>query len=90
MVDRDDPTAASRIDAVRHQIYEVVLAPGGTITGEHGIGLAKKHLLETQVGPGAIRVMRAIKQALDPQGLLNPGKVFDPGSGQTPCDTDTT
>jgi glycolate oxidase len=76
VVDRDDPTAEPRIDAARAAIYEEVIALGGTITGEHGTGVAKKGYLERQRGKDAVRVMRAIKQALDPLGILNPGKVL--------------
>ncbi len=46
------------------------------MTGEHGIGSARVEWLEAQRGPDAVRVMRAIKAALDPQGLLNPGRVL--------------
>ena len=76
IVDRDDPTAEARIDATRDGIYRAALELGGTITGEHGTGLAKKPWLELQRGARAVEVMRAIKQALDPKGLLNPGKVL--------------
>ncbi|MGZ3588772.1 MAG: FAD-binding oxidoreductase [Candidatus Limnocylindrales bacterium] len=76
VVDRDDPTAEARINAARARIYEAALALGGTITGEHGTGVAKRGFLEAQVGPDALRVMRALKAALDPQGILNPGKVL--------------
>jgi glycolate dehydrogenase FAD-linked subunit len=76
VVDRDDPGAEERINAARARIYEAALALGGTITGEHGTGVAKRAYLEAQVGPDALRVMRAIKAALDPQGILNPGKVL--------------
>ena len=50
---------------------------GGTITGEHGIGLAKKPWLKRQVGDSSYELMRTIKRSLDPEGLLNPGKIFD-------------
>ena len=76
VVDRDDPTAEARIDAARAEIYDAALALGGTVTGEHGTGLTKRPWLEAQRGADGVRVMRAIKQALDPQGLLNPGKVL--------------
>ena len=48
----------------------------GTCTGEHGIGLHKKEFLVEELGEGGVQVMRQIKQALDPQGLFNPDKVF--------------
>jgi glycolate dehydrogenase FAD-linked subunit len=76
VVDRDDATAESRIDEARASIYDAAIALGGTITGEHGTGVAKKGYLERQRGADAVRVMRAIKQALDPLGILNPGKVL--------------
>jgi glycolate oxidase len=76
IVDRDDASAEARIDAARDEIYRAALALGGTVTGEHGTGLAKRPWLEAQRGPDAVRVMRAVKQALDPRGMLNPGKVL--------------
>ncbi|MGH2466625.1 MAG: FAD-binding oxidoreductase, partial [Candidatus Limnocylindrales bacterium] len=76
VVDRDDPSAPAKIDRARHRIYEAALELGGTTTGEHGTGLAKKDMLEAQRGPDAMRAMRAIKAALDPLGILNPGKVI--------------
>jgi glycolate dehydrogenase FAD-linked subunit len=76
VVDRDDPAAESRVEAARDEIYRAALALGGTITGEHGTGLAKKPWLELQRGARSVEVMRAIKQALDPKGVLNPGKIL--------------
>ena len=76
ILDRDDPEAERRIDAARDEIYRAALDLGGTVTGEHGTGLAKKAWLELQRGKRAVEVMRAIKNALDPAGLLNPGKVL--------------
>ena len=76
IVSRDDPTAEERIDKTRDGIYRAALELGGSITGEHGTGLAKKRWLELQRGTRSVEVMRAIKKALDPNGLFNPGKVF--------------
>jgi glycolate oxidase len=76
ILDRDDPNAEARIDAARDAIYRAALELGGAITGEHGTGLAKKRWLELQRGARSVELMRAIKQTLDPQGLLNPGKVL--------------
>ncbi len=50
---------------------------GGTITGEHGVGLAKKRWLRQQVGDNSYALMKQLKQTLDPRCVLNPGKVFD-------------
>ncbi len=76
VMDRDDPAAGSRIDAARADIYAAALALGGTVSGEHGTGVAKLGYLEAQRGAAAVAVMRAVKEALDPLGILNPGKVL--------------
>ena len=76
ILDRNDPTAEARIDSARDQIYRAALALGGTVTGEHGTGLTKKPWLELQRGERAVAAMQSIKDALDPQGILNPGKVL--------------
>jgi glycolate oxidase len=60
---------------VKKDLYQAALDLGGTVTGEHGIGSARREWLEIQKGPDAVRVMRAIKAALDPLGILNPGRV---------------
>ncbi|MGA8393868.1 MAG: FAD-linked oxidase C-terminal domain-containing protein, partial [Burkholderiaceae bacterium] len=58
-------------------VYELLARQGGSISAEHGIGLHKKPYLHLSRSPAELTVMRAIKQALDPMNLLNPGKVFD-------------
>jgi FAD/FMN-containing dehydrogenase len=65
---------------MRADLFADVLALSGTISGEHGTGVVKRAYLAAQRGERAVAAMRAVKHALDPQGLLNPGKVFlDPG-----------
>jgi glycolate oxidase len=76
VVNRDDPENVRRGHAVFDEIMELGLALGGTCTGEHGVGLLKRGWLATEAGPVSMRVHWAIKDALDPAGLLNPGKMF--------------
>ncbi len=77
LCDERDADEMGRAHAFYHELYEQVLAWGGTVSGEHGIGLAKKEYLARQIGPGGIKVMQRIKIAFDPTGILNPGKIFD-------------
>lgn len=63
--------------AIEHSVYDVVRSFGGTISAEHGIGLSKKEFLPYTRSPEELALMRRIKQAIDPEGLLNPGKVVD-------------
>ncbi|MCW2741366.1 MAG: glcD [Blastococcus sp.] len=74
--DNADPDQRTRAFAAFDAILELGLSLGGTITGEHGVGALKADWLEREIGPVALDVHRAIKNALDPAGLLNPGKVF--------------
>jgi len=76
VLDRGDPRGEAITKAVQADLYRAALDLGGTVTGEHGIGSARREWLEEQRGADAVRVMRAIKTALDPQGLLNPGRVL--------------
>ncbi len=73
--DRGDDAAEGRAHAACEELYRVAIALGGTVTGEHGIGAARREFLVEQVGTDAVEVMRSIKAALDPLGILNPGKV---------------
>jgi FAD/FMN-containing dehydrogenase len=59
-------------------IYEEVLKLGGSVSAEHGIGQLKTGLLQQVKDPVALQMMRAIKTALDPNGILNPGKLLPP------------
>jgi glycolate oxidase len=78
VLERGDPRAEAITKAVQEDLYQAALGLGGTVTGEHGIGSARTAWLEPQKGTDAVRIMRSIKTALDPQGLLNPGRVLPP------------
>ncbi len=78
VLERGDPRGEAITRAVQADLYQAALDLGGTVTGEHGIGSARREWLEPQRGADAVRYMRAIKTALDPQGLLNPGRVLGP------------
>ncbi|HEY3426023.1 MAG TPA: FAD-binding oxidoreductase [Negativicutes bacterium] len=66
-----------RLDLFQHELYEIVYRVGGKLSGEHGIGLKRKELMEKFTNPVELNMMRAIKKALDPNLILNPGKIFD-------------
>ena len=66
-----------RVEEAFKEIFDEAIRLGGTITGEHGIGLAKKSFLPKFAGAAQMRVMRELRRALDPAGILNPGKMFD-------------
>jgi glycolate dehydrogenase FAD-linked subunit len=76
VVDRADPGSVARGRAVFDAVMSLGLSLGGTSTGEHGVGLLKRDWLAEEIGPIGMRVHRAIKRALDPEGLFNPGKVL--------------
>src|SRR3954454_21903112 len=73
--DQAVPAQAERAQVALDRIMEIGLELGGTITGEHGVGVLKRTWLAKEIGPVALDVHRAIKSALDPNNLLNPGKV---------------
>jgi glycolate oxidase len=77
LCDERDHDEMERAHAFFAELYDMVLSIGGTVSGEHGIGLAKKGYLRQQVGDGGIAVMKRIKAAFDPEGIFNPGKIFD-------------
>jgi D-lactate dehydrogenase (cytochrome) len=77
LIDPDKPEERDEAERINARVVERALAMGGTCTGEHGIGMHKKEFLRTEHGDDALDVMRAIKRALDPQNLLNPGKIFE-------------
>ena len=77
LADERDADEMHRVHEALEAIVKRTLEVGGTITGEHGVGLAKKPWLRQQVGDASLDLMRQIKGTLDPLNLLNPGKIFD-------------
>ncbi|XP_060041150.1 probable D-lactate dehydrogenase, mitochondrial isoform X2 [Erinaceus europaeus] len=76
LVDPEDPEELHRVKVFAEQLGRRALALHGTCTGEHGIGLGKRHLLQEEVGAVGVQTMRQLKAVLDPKGLMNPGKVL--------------
>ncbi len=76
--DPSDNAATARAEHAFGAIMDLALELGGTITGEHGVGTLKRPWLERQLGAGALEICRAVKHALDPLEILNPGKALPP------------
>jgi glycolate oxidase len=77
MYHRENATECRAAERAVRRLMETVVELGGAISGEHGIGLAKTPFLRIQHSPAQIGAMRAVKRALDPRGILNPGKMFE-------------
>ncbi|MCO8248998.1 FAD-binding oxidoreductase [Comamonas thiooxydans] len=76
LIDPDNDAQRQQAEQLNHTLVARAIALGGTCTGEHGIGIHKQGFLLEEAGVGAVQMMRAIKQALDPKNILNPGKIF--------------
>jgi glycolate oxidase len=77
LTDERNKAEMHRVHEAFKEIFDEAIRLGGTITGEHGVGLAKKDFLPKFAGDAQMRVMRDLRRALDPNGILNPGKMFD-------------
>ncbi len=77
LTDERNKEEMHRVHEAFKEIFDEAIRLGGTITGEHGVGLAKKDFLPKFAGDAQMRVMRELRRALDPNGILNPGKMFD-------------
>lgn len=75
MTDERDHEEIERVEQAFSEIFQTALNLGGTITGEHGVGMAKMQYLPQRVGEHGMELMKALKHAFDPNGILNPGKV---------------
>jgi len=76
LTDERNADEIQRAERAIEEIFTEAVRMGGTITGEHGVGLAKRQFLEKLTGEAAIDMMRKIKQTIDPNSVLNPGKIF--------------
>ena len=76
LIDPHIPAERALAESLNERLVQRALAMEGTCTGEHGIGLHKQGFLIDEAGAGAVALMRSIKQALDPQNIMNPGKIF--------------
>lgn len=76
MYDAGDPEETSRAGSAVEEVFELVLGLGGTISGEHGVGLTKAPYLPMEMDENAVALMERVKKAFDPKGILNPGKIF--------------
>jgi len=84
MVDRNDPSEYEKARALIKEIFRITLEFGGTISGEHGVGLTKKEFIGMEIPPAELDLMRKIKEVFDPQNILNPGKIFPEAEEKTP------
>ena len=76
MIDSADTAEVARAKEAERALFERVLALEGSISGEHGIGFAKQPYIGPELSPDTIALMKRVKAAFDPNGILNPGKIF--------------
>ena len=77
LTDERNEAEMHRVHQALEEIVDETIKLGGTVTGEHGVGVAKKPFLQRQLGDQSYELLRLVKRSLDPHGLLNPGKIFD-------------
>lgn len=76
LIDPDDPKQKQHAEHCLEQIFNKVLQLGGTLSGEHGVGLAKQAFISQEIAPESLQLMQQIKTVFDPNAILNPGKMF--------------
>ena len=74
--ERGNEASERKAVAAFGEVMELALSLGGTITGEHGVGVLKSAYLAKEVGPTSVRIQRELRRVFDPQGILNPGRVL--------------
>jgi glycolate oxidase len=77
LTDERNHEEMERVELAMREIFDFAISLGGTITGEHGVGLAKKKFLPAAIGNTSLNLLRQLKLTFDPKGILNPGKIFD-------------
>ena len=75
MVEGDSEEYTQKLHEISNNLVQRAIKAGGTCTGEHGVGYGKIKYLQQQYGPGAIHMMELVKRSLDPNNIMNPGKV---------------
>ncbi|NLE76264.1 MAG: FAD-binding protein [Chloroflexi bacterium] len=78
LFDRRNPTHPPIVEQMIEEVFRIAVELGGTLSGEHGIGTSKQRFMGLALGPEVLQALQEVKQALDPKGILNPGKVFPP------------
>jgi len=80
LCDHRDREEMARVEKAMDQLVDYALSLGGTLSGEHGIGIAKSKYLPKQLSAANLAIMRGIKKTFDPQGILNPGSFLEHGA----------
>lgn len=78
VIDADDETQYRQVQQISARLARRAIDMDGTCTGEHAVGLGKRDYLAAEFGPEAVQLMRELKRALDPHGIMNPGKLLPP------------
>jgi glycolate oxidase len=76
MIDKEIPGMEEKAQSAIRDVFQAALDLNGTMSGEHGVGLSKAPFIELELSPDQIAAMKAVKHALDPNNILNPGKMF--------------
>ena len=76
MLDKNNPSEVKQAELALESLFDYTIQSGGTLSGEHGIGITKASYLSKELSPVEIKLMKSIKYAFDPKGILNPGKIF--------------
>ena len=76
MLDKNNKTELKKAEDAVEVVFDYTLELGGTISGEHGIGITKASYMAKEIGQVEIDLMKKIKKVFDPKGILNPGKIF--------------